>query len=104
MIPQDFPDPETASDDELMAWLVGNGYFEVAFDEQGQPWFKMTARMKEDFPEYYAEVEQAHKEEINEALEHLMDLGLVEIKGVDELGEITYGHTELGKQVLSANE
>lgn len=71
----------TPEEDKLMEMLILTGAMEIAgLDEQGNPLYVFTNKMKEVMPEIYEE----HLKDINQKIMNLWDKGFVEVKFDDD--------------------
>ena len=89
---------ESISAEELKQFVVDGierGWLEPVFDDRGA--IVMAPVPDEDNP-----IWQAHVQEINSAVESLMEKGLVEIYGLNSEGEMLYGLTEKYQELYGA--
>lgn len=79
--------------DTLIAELTTEGLIEPVFHEDGTVGMKVIP--SPDNPLW-----NLHLKEIDEDIAQLMELGIVEIAGMTEDGDITYLPTEYGREIL----
>jgi hypothetical protein len=83
--------------DEVLAQLVGNGFFDLEVTEEGILLYKMSDNAEQIAPEIYKTMMDAMTEELLEFIK----LGYVEYRLNDNL-EMEYRFTPLGVQYLEA--
>jgi hypothetical protein len=78
---EDFYEMISDGEEEIFLYMVENGYLIVAgIDKNGQPLYKMTTKMVEDFPDLFEE----HMSFTNELIFDLWTKGFVEVSMSDD--------------------
>lgn len=83
--------------DATIRYFIANDYMDMRLDDDGEPVFNYNENMKRDYPEFYEHLMAEQMREIDEALAGLIEAGLIEAKGMNAEGEMTFGLTPAGE-------
>lgn len=93
---------ELHGEDEIKEYLVKTGSIYLAgLTDDGEAVWRTDTEVCSLYAPWYLKLVY---EDIDNDIVRLMELGLVEVAGMDEMGEMTFGLTEAGRKAFEQSQ